>query len=561
MAMFPTFRTNCRRLKRLTTLFYHSPIFRPSVLLFVLLLALLGGQAWLNYQNNYNYGKIMTAVKDRQATQYYKLVAQFILLFFALTLVAVFYRFVEDHLALLLRRGLTQHLIDTYLGDRAFLRLLSHPEVDNPDQRITEDVKTLAINIVSFVLIVINSAVNFYLFSNILSDISTNLVWAAAVYAAVGSFLTLLIGKRLVSLNIDQLHKEADLRYELVRTREHAEAITLQHDEGRQGPRLISRLWILVENMRRIIARNAFLGLFTKPFDYLVLVVPILIVAPLVIRQEKEIGAVTQSVDAFRFVVNAFSVLVTEFPRLTLLTAVVARLGELVTAIRTPVTTNGIRVEVNGDLLEVRDLELLDPSDGHKFFGGQRINFRVEPGQHTLIIGGPGTGKSELLRAMAELWSTGSGTIVRPPLDRITFVSPQPYLTPSTLRQLMTPHGATVASSNEELIEFLRALNLDELINRVGGLDKERDWDATLALAERQAIALARLLVLRPRFAVINEVTGILDGDTRRAYYQRLDEAGVTVVTLSSRRILPEFHKRQLLLPSAVGAKPGHSAA
>ena len=281
------------------------------------------------------------------------------------------YRFVEERLGLLLRRGLTQFLMENYLAGRAYLRLSNHPELDNPDQRITEDVKTMTSNALSFVLILINSTLSFFVFAQVLRGISPKLVWAAAVYAGFGSLITLVIGKRLVGLNIDQLHKEADLRFELVRTREHAEAIALQHDESRQGPRLLDRLRIVVENMRRIIARNVFLGLFTNAFNLLIPVVPILIVAPLIISGEQELGTVTQSMEAFLIVVNAFSIVVTNFPQLTILAAVVARLSELTTALRTPPKANGLKFEVNGDLLEVRDLVLSDPTDGHQFFAGK----------------------------------------------------------------------------------------------------------------------------------------------------------------------------------------------
>jgi vitamin B12/bleomycin/antimicrobial peptide transport system ATP-binding/permease protein len=561
MPLFPNPLPSWRRFVRLTALFVRSKAFFPSTLLFVLILLLLGGAAWLNYSNNLIYGDVMTAIDKGDADRFAKCVTQFVLFFLLLTLVGVSKTFIEERLGLLLRRGLTEFLIENYLAGRAYLRLTAHPEVDNPDQRITEDVKTFTANALSFVLIVINSALSFFVMAHILRGISPRLVWAAAVYAALGSLITVVIGKRLVSLNIDQLHKEADLRFELVRTREHAEAIALQHDEARQGPRLLVRLKIVVENMQRIIARNALLGLFTTTFNSLIVVVPILIVAPLVIRGEQEIGKVTQAVDAFRFVVNAFSVLVTEFPRLTLLTAVLARLAQLTAAIRTPPKENGLKLEVNGDLLEVRDLVLSDPTDGHQFFAGCRVNFTIEPGQHTLIVGRPGSGKSELLRTLAGLWATGHGTVIRPPLDRIAFVSPVPYLTPGSLRQLMTPFGQTVSSSNRELLDILSVLHLDELAGRVGGLDNERDWSAALALNERQSLALARLLVIRPKFAVLNEATGTLDGPTRRDFYKRLAELGVTIVTLSARPILPEFHVQHITLPGGMTTTAGPAAA
>lgn len=561
MSLFPNPVPNWRRLKRLIGLFVHSQVFPKAGLLFLLILWLLAGQTAIDYLKNGTNRDVFNAVENKDADRFWNCVAIYLGWFGILTVLAMFYRYVEERIALLLRRGLTQFLMESYLADRAYLRLLIRPDVDNPDQRMTDDVKTLTSNMLSFVLIVIKALLSLVVFSHVLREISPRLFWAAAAYAALGSLFTLVIGKRLVGLNIEQLHKEADMRFELVRTREHAEAIALQHDEARQGPRLLGRLDEVVQNMRLIIRRNAYLGLFTTGFNYLAPVVPMLIVAPLVIRGEQTYGTVTQSMEAFQIVVNAFSILVTNFPQLTMLTAVIARLGELTNIIRTPPKDNGLKLEVNGDLLQVRDLILADPADGHQYFAGCRQNFKIEPGQHTLIVGRPGSGKSELLRALAGLWATGRGTVIRPPLDRIAFVSQQPYLTPGSLRQLMTPYGQTVMSSDRELLNILEVLNLDELAGRVGGLDAERDWSATLALSERQSMALARLLVVQPTFVVLNEATGTLDGVTRREFYKRLSDRGVTIVTLSARPILPEFHVQHITLPGGMTTTAGPQAA
>lgn len=551
---------NLRRTRRLFTYFVHSPEFPKAVALFALLLGLLILMAYLNGLNNRVSGEIPTAIDRRESDRYVSLAVMYVSLFAVLTLLGTASRFFEERLALMLRRGLTEDLIQTYLDNRAYLRLRGIPEIDNPDQRITEDVKTLTTGAVSFVIVLLRAGLNLFVFWTVLWEITPRLNWAAAGYAALGSLITVIIGRKLVGLNIDQLHKEADLRYELVRTRDHAEAIALQHDEGRQCPRLLDRMRIVVENARKIIARTAGLTIFTTAYGYMIVVVPILIVAPLVISGDRPIGKLTQAADAFRFVVDAFSVLINEFPRLTLLTAVVARLGELTKAIRTPTADNGLKLIENGDLLEVRELVLRDPTDGHQFFAGQKLGFKIDRDQHTLIVGKPGSGKSELLQAIAGLWKSGSGWIVRPTLDRIAFVSPQPYLTPSSLRALFTPdHGTSPA--DKDLLAALEAVGLDELAGRVGGLDEERDWNGKLPLNERQALALARLLILKPTFAVLNEATGNFDGDTRQNYYDRLAASGVTIVTLSMRKLLPDFHKQFVPIPGGTATVAGPAAA
>lgn len=558
---FPNPAPTVRRIRRLLHYFVRSGVFWQAVGLFVFLLAVLVVTALVNGRNNVIAGEIPTAIDAKDRGRYAKLAVQYISLFALLTLLGTLGRFLEETLALLLRRGLTEDLIRYYLGNRAYLRLRAHPEIDNPDQRITEDVKTLTQNALSFVIVVTRSALNFIVFWHVLRSITPTLVWAAAGYAALGSLMTLLIGRRLVGLNMDQLQKEADLRYELVRTRDAAEAIALQHDEGRQGPRLLGRLAIVVENMRKIILRTAILSMFTTAYSYMIIVVPILIVAPLVMNGTAPIGKLTQAADAFRFVVDAFSVIITEFPRLTLLTAVVARLGELTSVIRAPEEESALKLVENGDLVEVRELALTDPTDGHQFFGGGRIGFRVNRGEHTLIVGRPGAGKSELLQALAGLWKSGQGWIVRPPLDRIAFVSPQPYLTPGSLRALFDRDGGASPPTDAEILAALDTVALDELAGRVGGLNEERDWNAKLPLNERQALALARLLILKPTFAVLNEATGNFDGETRQNYYDRLAAAGVTIVTLSTRKLLPDFHKQFVQLPGGSHTVAGPAAA
>lgn len=538
---------NFRRFVRLTRLFVRSPVFPRAAGLFSLLMLLLWAQTKISIRNNRIGGDIFTAIDNGDATEYWNLALWYIGLFLLLTVVDVCFRFGEERLGLLLRRGLTEHLIDRYLGGRSYLRLLDQPEVDNPDQRISEDVKTLAGNALSFLLIVVRAVAYLFAFSAVLKGITPKLVWAALAYAAVGSLVTLLVGKRLVRLNIDQIHKEANLRFELVRTRENAQAIALQHDESRQRPRLLDRLADVIANYRRIITRNAFLGLATTSFNYLIAVIPVLIVAPLVLGGQAKIGVLYRSVDAFRYVVNAFSVLITEFPRLTLLTAVTARLGELAGAIAAPPKKNGIYIEEDGDLLAVESLALTDPVDGHRFFAG--MTFEVTPGEHLLLVGRPGSGKSELALALAGLWPAGYGKIIRPPLDRIAFVPPEPYLTPGSLRHVLAPDPASACVTTEGLHEALGAVGLEAIAERVGGLDAERDWDVCLSLNERQALALARLLVAPPKFAVLDEAMTALDAETRESYYQRLVKAGVTIVSLAPRRVLPEFHNRTIILP------------
>lgn len=535
-----------RRVIKLGALFLRSPIFWPSVGLFAIILILVCVQNLVNLTNSEVLGSLTTALQKRESLIFWDYLVVYVVWFLFLSLATGARQFTEDRLGLLLRAGLTQHLIESFLGDRAYLRLADRKDIDNPDQRITEDVRTLTVNILAFVIILITSGLNLITFSAMLRHITPRLVWAAFAYAVVGTTLTIVVGKRLVWLNYLQFKKEADLRFELVRTREHAEAIAIQHDERRLVPRLFGRLDAVVENLKFVILRNSMLVQLTNFYNSLIeWTIPMLVVAPIYIASESmEFGVFATSAVGFRFVVNSISVIVTEFPRLTQITATMARLSQLRGAIEDSGATNGIEVRPTPNFLGVQNLTLLDPADGHLFVNN--LNFEVVPGKHLLVVGPAGSGKSELMRALAGVWRDGHGRISRPPLDQIAFVPPQPYMVPSTLRNLLVQDPTAPAQADDlRLREALGSVGLRPVLERVGGLDVERDW-STLSLGERQALMLAELLVTPPKYAVLDEATSTLDSRTRTEFYLRLVRAGTTFITLSAHPVLPDFHKQRL---------------
>ena len=535
-----------RRFFNLVWLFIRSEIFWPSVAMFVVILALISAQNLINLTNADVLGKLTTALQRQESSPFWRFLALYVIWFLLLSIATGCKQFVEERLGLLLRAGLTRHLIERFLGDRAYLRLADRPDIDNPDQRITEDVKTLTTNTLAFVIILIMSGLNLVTFSQKLSDIAPRLVWAAFGYAAVGTILTIVVGKRLVWLNYLQYKKEADLRFELVKTREHGEAIAIQHDERRLVPRLFGRLNVLIENMKSIIFRNAMLAQLTNFYNSLIeWAVPMLILAPIYFAsKDMEFGVFATSAFAFRIVVNSISVIVTEFPRLTQITATVARLSQLRGAMEEITATNGIEIRPTPNFLGVEHLTLLDPADSHHFVSD--LNFEVQPGKHLLVVGPAGSGKSELMRALAGVWREGNGRISRPPLDQIAFVPPQAYITPNTLRNLLVQDRMDSTPADDmRLKEALAVVGLTPVLERVGGLDIEKDW-SLLPLGERQALMLAELVLTPPRYAVLDEATSTLDSRTRTEFYLRLARAGTTFITLSAHPVLPDFHKQRL---------------
>lgn len=303
--------------------FFQSEQRRRAIGMLVLLVALLFSVSGLNVVNSFVGRDFMTAVAERHPHRFFSLALLYAGVFAVSTIVAVLCHFTEEKLGLLWREWLTVHLIDRYLADDTYRRLKTRGDVDNPDQRITEDVKTFTVTALSLLLIVLNSTITLCSFSGILWSITPWLFLAAVGYAAIGSFMTLVLGRRMVGLDVLQLKKEADLRYELIRLRTETEPGAELPERGR----LRRRLDDVVANAARIIGVNRNLGFFTTGFDYVTQLIPALIVAPLYMSGQIEFGTVTQAAMAFCHVLGAFSLIVKEFPRLTTFAAVIKRLG------------------------------------------------------------------------------------------------------------------------------------------------------------------------------------------------------------------------------------------
>jgi putative ATP-binding cassette transporter len=499
----------------------------------------------LNVLNSFVNRDFMTALEQRQATRFFYMALIYLGVFGLLTLVAVTYRFTEERLGLLWRGWLTDHFLARYLHDRAYYRLTGHAEIDNPDQRITEDVKAFTATTLSLLLIGMNSSIALISFSSVLWSITPWLLLAALGYATLGSLLIYLVGWRLVGLNTAQFKKEADFRYELVLVREHAEPVAMTRHEEALAERLRSRLGTLLENMRRIITVNRNLGYFTTGYNYLIQVIPILIVAPLYLRGEVEFGVVTQSAIAFGHVLAAFSLIINEFQRLSTFAAVIHRLGGLWEATDAPtVAAHPVDATSPEDKIVFDRLTLKSP-DGKKLLV-KDLTLEVPPRGRVLIHGANASGKSCLLRAIAGLHSAGTGRVVHPPVDHLMILPGMPYLTEGTLREQLAVPGRRV--NDADALAALTRCGLEQLAERPGGLDTEADWPVILSPSEQQRLAFARLLLADPPFALLDESTSALDPEAAQTLYTVLSDTSAGYVTITHMPGLEEFHDSVLEL-------------
>jgi putative ATP-binding cassette transporter len=533
----------------------HRTIFKSregrwGIALFALLIVLVFIVKGLDIRNSYVYGDLITSATERQADQVCRLALIYAGVFAVSAVVAAFLRFTEESLGLRWRGWLTRHLTDRYLAQRAYHRIKTTGELDNPDQRITEDVKTFTTNTLSIVLIFINATVALGGFAGVLWGITPWLLVGAVGYAGFGTFMIVLLGRRLVGLDVQQFKKEADLRYELIRVREHADPVALLRGEERENQRVRRRLVKVLENFGIIIGVNRNLGFFTAWYEYMTQLIPVLITVPLYIRGEIEFGQVLQAQVGFNFVLNAFSLIVKEFQRITTFAAGVERLGAFYEATEdAPAPAKSpVEIALDDGRIAYERLTLATPDDGRVLV--ENLSLNVPAGKRLLIVGPDGSGRTSLMRATAGLWKEGQGRIVRPLLEQIMFLSQQPYLTLGSLRdQLLytAPVGTTI--SDERLLAVLKAVQLEAIVERVGGLDVEqRDWTQVLSLGEQQCLAIARLLLANPTFAFLDEATSALEAGRVRHLYELLARTSTTYISIGTDQGLLEYHDTVLHL-------------
>lgn len=520
---------------------------KRAKLLIAALLGLLLAVNGLNVLNSYVGRDFMTAIEERSMPRFVAKAALFVGVFAASTAVAVVYRFAEERLGLLWRDWLTKQMVRRYLQEGRYY-WLREQEIANPDQRIADDVRIYTATTISLALVLLNSSFTIIAFSGVMWSISPLLFGTAVAYAALGSGLTVLFGRPLIWLNYDQADREAALRADLVHLRENAESVAALRREGRIGARLLRRVDELIANSKRIIAVNRNLGFFTTGYNYLIQIIPALIVAPLFIRGEVEFGVITQSSMAFSHLLGAFSLVVTQFQQISGYAVVLARLSALdegmdeVTA-RHP---GSIRMDDGGQRLEWHGLSLYSQRGGDVLL--RSLTLSVQPGSRLLVSGPNEPACSALFRASAGVWRAGDGRIVRPPAGAIQFVPERPYLPPGTLREALLRTEAGQDVDEARIVSVLRVVGIEDAVARAGGLGVERDWDDLLSLAEQQSITFARVLLAAPRFVVLDRPGTAVGTDAVAHILNLLAAQAITVVTFAPEDTLAAEHDLQLVI-------------
>lgn len=500
--------------------------------MFASLIALLFAITGMNIVNSYVGRHFMTAIADRNRAEFIGQALLYLGVFAASTIVAVVARFIEEHLGLLWREFITRRAITHYLAQGTYYRLDKSGELTNPDQRIADDVRTLTDKTLAFVLILLNSGFTVVAFSGVLWSISPLLFMVAVLYAVGGSYLTIRLGRPLIRLNYDQFDKEANFRSTLIQIGENAEALKLAHREDRFTARLLQRLEEVVVNFRRIIVVNRNLGFFTTGYNWLIQIIPALIVAPSFMAGNVEFGVVTQSAMAFSMLLGAFSLIVTQFQSISSFTAVVTRLYALVGALEQTQLTSGCTIQMREDdgRVAYEGLTLQSPQDGRLLL--KDLSVSIPYGTSVLITGSNESAKRALFGATAGLCTAGEGRIIRPAADDMGWLAERPYLPPGTLREILFRTGQEHAVADPRILRRLRELNLEPALVRAGGLDREQNWDTLLSLSEQQRLAFLHLLFVKPRFVVLDRPDTILSHDQVNLMLQVLSDNSISYLTI-----------------------------
>jgi vitamin B12/bleomycin/antimicrobial peptide transport system ATP-binding/permease protein len=516
-------------------------------------------------QINLWYAAFYNALQDKDFAAFSYQILRFSGLAAAYIFAGVYRVYLRQMLQIRWRNWLTHRYVARWLENGAYYHLqLAGGVTDNPDQRIQEDIDSFVRQTLVLSLGLLDSTVTLASFTVILWGLSGTLeiwglsipgymLWAAILYAILGTWLTNRIGRPLITLNYQQQQYEADLRFSLVRLRENAEGIALYGGEKPELESISARFANVVANWRGIMQRQKLLSFFSSGYSQAAIIFPYVVAAPRYFAGSFQLGQLMQTASAFDQVQSALSWFVSSYSELADWKATVNRLSgfEQALAEAHKKSRHGLaQVAVPaGQALALRNANIYLP-DGSPLLTD--LSFELTPACRVLISGPSGAGKSTLLRTLSGIWPYCDGSICLPAGGRTLFLPQKPYLPLGALKDALCYPDTASDHDREQMKAALAACGMEASGK---GLEEQANWAMQLSPGEQQRIAFARALLLKPRWLFLDEATSALDEEAEAMLYAAIFEriGGCAVISVAHRSTLARFHNRKIVFSKHAG--------
>lgn len=548
---------------RLMSSYWHSQEKWKARGLLAGVIALTLGQVYmlvlLNGWNNDFYN----ALQQRAFESFWPLIGQFAGFAFLHIIFAVYAVYVRQILEIKWRKWMTDKYLDRWLGHQTYYRLqvAGQDDMDNPDQRIADDVNSFvnltlglfvgvlkqATSLVAFVVILWNlsGSLDIPLGDTVLS-VPGYMVFVTLIYSVVGTWLAHKVGRKLIRLNYDQQRFEADFRFSMVRVRENSESVAFYGGEKPELQNFRERFALVIGNFWGLMKRTKLLNFYVNGYAQIAIIVPVLMCAPQYFNGTMQLGGFMQTISAFGRVQDALSYFVESYDSIAKYVAVIRRLGGFAGHMEEAeaLAPSFDFTKNTSNALQLWQMDIALP-DGRKL--AEKLSIAVPAGKRLLISGGSGAGKSTLLRAIAGIWPYGTGEISLPTGWRTMFLPQRPYLPLGSLRRAIYYPQPVLENTDDNLTGLLERFGLQNL---AGQLDAVDDWSRILSLGEQQRLAFIRILLLRPDIVFLDESTSALDEPREAQAYEILHQLlpQMAVVSVGHRSSLLNCHDKQLVL-------------